>query len=148
MTHSKAVTPSETDLNQAQPPTKPWSIAAARQTYSVPYWSEDYFDINDAGQLVVRPKRNLGAEIALPEVIAKAQAQGLRSPILVRFCDILGDKLARLQQAFAKAQADRNFTGGYTAIFPIKVNQQQSVVSELVRHASDGFGLEAGRSRN
>ncbi len=140
----QAAVSGEFHLNQAQLPTKPWSIAAARQTYSVPYWSEDYFDINDAGQLIVRPKGKLGAEIALPEVIAKAQAQGLRSPILVRFCDILGDKLARLQHAFAKAQAERNFTGGYTAIFPIKVNQQQSVVSELVRHAGDGFGLEAG----
>ena len=107
-------------LDQAQMLVKPWSIAAARQTYSVPYWSEDYFDINEAGQLIVRPKRKLGAEIALPEVIAKALAQGLRSPILVRFTDILGDKLARLQQAFAKAQAERNFTGGYTAIFPIR----------------------------
>ena len=79
-------------LDPTQPSPKPWSIAAARQTYSVPHWSEDYFDINEAGQLIVRPKRSAGPEIALPEVIAKAQAQGLRSPILVRFCDILGDK--------------------------------------------------------
>jgi arginine decarboxylase len=128
----------------ANPPAAEFSIDAARAMYSVPHWSEGYFDVNANGQMVVRPQREAGAEIALPEVIEKARAQGLRSPILVRFTDILGDKLARLQAAFAKTQAERGYTGGYTAIFPIKVNQQQSVVSELVRHAGSGFGLEAG----
>ena len=131
-------------MTQAQSNQIPWSIDAARQTYSVPHWSENYFDINDLGQLVVRPTQDSPVQIALANVIKSAQAQGLRSPILVRFCDILGDKLKRLQQAFAKAQTERGYSGGYTAIFPIKVNQQQSVVSELVRHAGEGFGLEAG----
>jgi arginine decarboxylase len=121
-----------------------WSIEAARKTYSVQNWAEDYFDINDSGECVVRPVREAGISISIPEVIRKAQAQGLRSPILLRFTDILGDKLKRLQQAFAKAQSEQRFDGGYTAIFPIKVNQQHSVVSELVRHSGEGFGLEAG----
>jgi arginine decarboxylase len=121
-----------------------WSIEAAKQTYSITNWSEDYFDINERGELVVKPKRGAGPAIALNEVIAKAQAQGLRSPILVRFLDILGDKLARLQDAFASAQAELDYRGGYTAIYPIKVNQQHGVVSELVRHSGAGFGLEAG----
>jgi arginine decarboxylase len=77
---------------------KPWTVDDARQTYSVPYWSENYFDINTNGQLIVRPKASSNVEIALQEVIDKALALGLRSPVLVRFCDILGDKLQRLQR--------------------------------------------------
>jgi arginine decarboxylase len=123
---------------------KAWTIADARHTYSVPHWAEGYFDINNQGEVTVSPKGQAGATISLPAIVNAAQQQGLRSPILVRFTDILSDKLKRLQQAFASSQADWGYQGGYTAIFPIKVNQQQSVVSELVKNASDGFGLEAG----
>jgi arginine decarboxylase len=125
-------------------PVKPWSIEDARHTYGVAHWAEGFFDINEKGDAIVLPKGLGGPQISLPEVLQSAHQQGLRSPLLVRFTDILGSKLARLQQAFAKAAGDWQYTGGYTAIFPIKVNQQQSVVSELVAHAGDGFGLEAG----
>ncbi len=64
--------------------------------------------------------------------------------LLVRFPDILADRLARLQSAFARAIDDFDYAGGYTAIYPIKVNQQRGVVSELVAAGEHGFGLEAG----
>ena len=121
-----------------------WSIEAARRTYSMAHWAEGYFDIDSAGRLVVQPRGGGGAQVALTEVVCQAQRAGLRSPLLVRFTDILGDKLARLQAAFAKAMHEKDYAGGYTAIFPIKVNQQQSVVAEFTRASTDGFGLEAG----
>lgn len=121
-----------------------WSIDEARRTYSVPYWSEGYVDIDAAGRVIVRPRGAEGPALALPEVVAAAQRQGLRIPLLLRFPEILGNRLQRLQGAFARAMQERQFSGGYTAIFPIKVNQQRVVVSELVRHAGPGFGLEAG----
>ncbi len=62
----------------------------------------------------------------------------------MRFGDILRDRLARLQGAFAKAMHDWEYDGGYTAAYPVKVNQQKAVVGELVSAGSDGFGLEAG----
>jgi arginine decarboxylase len=62
----------------------------------------------------------------------------------VRFADILRDRLARLQEAFAKAMAAADYAGGYSAVYPIKVNQQHGVVSELARAGDGGFGLEAG----
>jgi arginine decarboxylase len=121
-----------------------FTVDQARTLYSVENWAEGYFDVDSSGAVTVQPSRVNPLRIAIPEIIAKAQAGGLRSPILLRFIDILGDKLARLQGAFKEVQTQRGYQGGYTAIFPIKVNQQQSVVSELVRHSSDGFGLEAG----
>src|SRR5690606_8921654 len=100
---------------------------------------------------VVRPDRTAGREIALTEVVDQARAQGLKLPLLVRFADILGDKLARMQAAFAKAMAELDYDGGYTAVYPIKVNQHLSVAGELVARANQrttsgsvGFGLEAG----
>jgi arginine decarboxylase len=62
----------------------------------------------------------------------------------MRFSDVLGHKLGRLQDAFARAMAEHDYRGAYTAIYPIKVNQHQSVAGELVARGTAGFGLEAG----
>ncbi len=121
-----------------------WSIADARRTWSIANWGEGYFDVGDDGTLRVHPRRADGPDIALPAVVAAAQAQGLRLPLLVRFSDILRDRLARLQSAFAKAMREWDYPGGYTAIYPIKVNQQKGVAGELAASGGEGFGLEAG----
>ncbi|MEO5962437.1 MAG: biosynthetic arginine decarboxylase, partial [Thermomonas sp.] len=121
-----------------------WSLDLARKTYSVPHWSEGYFDVNAAGQVVVRPKGVAGPTIALPEVVDSAMAMGAKLPMLVRFPDILGDRLQRLQTAFAQAKNDWDYAGGYTAVYPIKVNQHFGVAGTLASHHGEGFGLEAG----
>ena len=121
-----------------------WTIDTAREHYSLPYWSDGYYDIDPQGRVVVRPHGDSGPSVVLAEVIEAARARGLQLPILVRFTDILSHKRDRMQAAFAQAMADYDYQGGYTAVFPIKVNQQRSVVSELVRKGGSGFGLEAG----
>jgi arginine decarboxylase len=92
----------------------------------------------------MRPHGPKGPAFLLPEIVERARAEGLRLPLLVRFPDILADRLARLQGAFAKAIGEWNYAGGYTAVYPIKVNQQRGVVAELVAAGEHGFGLEAG----
>ncbi|WP_448670871.1 arginine decarboxylase [Pseudoxanthomonas mexicana] len=121
-----------------------WSTDHARKTYSVPHWAEGYFDVDAAGHIVVSPKGAQGPVIPLPEVVDAARAQGAQLPLLVRFPDILGDRLGKLQAAFAQAQADWEYKGGYTAVYPIKVNQHRGVAGTLASHAGEGFGLEAG----
>jgi len=121
-----------------------WSVDQARKTYSIPHWAEGYFDIDGAGRITVRPRGEKGPDIALAEVVDKAKANGAKLPLLVRFPDILGDRLGKLQAAFAQAQAEWDYKGGYTAVYPIKVNQHAGVAGTLASHAGEGFGLEAG----
>jgi arginine decarboxylase len=128
-----------------------WSTEHARRAYSIPHWSEGYFDVDDGGRVVVRPRGNDGPAIALPEIVDAARANGAKLPLLLRFPDILGDRLGRLQSAFAEAMADWEYAGGYTAVYPIKVNQHAGVAGALATHgcADDrpqacDFGLEAG----
>ena len=121
-----------------------WSADHARKTYSIPHWAEGYFDVDAAGRIVVRPQGEAGPTIALPEVIDTAIGQGAKLPLLVRFPDILGDRLAQLQAAFAQAQDEWDYAGGYTAVYPIKVNQHFGVAGTLASHHGEGFGLEAG----
>ncbi|HEY5972727.1 MAG TPA: arginine decarboxylase [Pseudoxanthomonas sp.] len=121
-----------------------WSLDQARKTYSVPHWAEGYFDVDAAGHVVVSPKSGQGKAISLPEIVDSARANGARMPLLVRFPDILGDRLGKLQAAFAQAQAEWEYAGGYTAVYPIKVNQHRGVAGTLASHHGEGFGLEAG----
>ena len=121
-----------------------WSTDHARKTYSIPHWSEGYYDVDEAGRVIVRPLGADGLAIPLPEVVDKAIERGAKLPLLVRFPDILGDRLRRLQAAFQQAQGDWDYTGGYTAVYPIKVNQHAGVAGTLASHHGEGFGLEAG----
>ncbi|MEP7044904.1 MAG: arginine decarboxylase, partial [Dokdonella sp.] len=121
-----------------------WNAEAARHTWAVPHWSEGYFDVGDNGDLLVRPQGPSGPTLSLPALVEAARGKGSRLPLLVRFADILNDRRARLQRAFAKAMTEWDYAGGYTAIYPIKVNQQKNVAGELAANGGDGFGLEAG----
>ncbi|HHW4678291.1 MAG TPA: arginine decarboxylase [Xylella sp.] len=121
-----------------------WSSDLANKTYSIRYWADGYFEVNDAGHMVVRPIGGDGVQISLPEVVDAARAAGAKLPLLVRFPDILGHRLGKLQAAFAQAQSEWEYGGGYTAVYPIKVNQHRGVAGVLASHHGDGFGLEAG----
>src|SRR5207342_2253036 len=77
------------------PPMSAWSLDHARKTYSIPHWSEGYFDIDGAGRVTVSPRGAQGPAIALAEVVDKAKANGAKLPLLVRFPDILGDRLRK-----------------------------------------------------
>jgi arginine decarboxylase len=121
-----------------------WSLDRARRTYSIAHWGEGYFDIDAQGRIEVRPRGAQGPAIALPEAVDRALADGLKLPLLLRFSDILGDRLGKLQAAFGHAMAEFDYAGGYTAVYPIKVNQHLGVAGELAAHRGEGFGLEAG----
>ncbi|WCE05331.1 arginine decarboxylase [Pseudoxanthomonas sp. JBR18] len=121
-----------------------WSADQARKTYSIPHWADGYFDVDASGRVMVSPQGPGGPAVALPEVVDAARANGAKLPLLVRFPDILGQRLGKLQAAFAQAQSDWNYPGGYTAVYPIKVNQHRGVAGTLASHHGEGFGLEAG----
>ena len=120
-----------------------WTIKQARNRYSLPYWGEGYVDINTQGNLVVRPRRDQ-RQVDLRELAGACQDQGLSLPVLVRFNDILHDRVAGLVAAFRDAAAQHDFKGVYTAVYPIKVNQQRTVVDEILATEGASVGLEAG----
>ena len=117
---------------------------AAEQTYNVSEWGAGYFSINEGGQVVAHPKgKRQGQSIVLSELVAELKEQGIKLPVLVRFTDILQDRIKNLVEAFAHAKKQRNYGGKYTAVYPIKVNQQHSVIDKLL-NADQKVGLEAG----
>ncbi|MFN3785545.1 MAG: biosynthetic arginine decarboxylase [Thiothrix sp.] len=125
--------------------TKPnWNLDSARRLYSIQHWGDGYFDINAAGNVAMHlPK--MQQQVDLYELAMRVHQQdGMRFPLLVRFVDVLHDRVQRLQAAFNQAIADCGQSSRYTAIYPIKVNQQRSVVQEILKGGGTQVGLEAG----
>ncbi|MCU0733975.1 MAG: biosynthetic arginine decarboxylase [Methylotetracoccus sp.] len=124
---------------------KAWTIQQARELYAIDHWSEGYFDIDGQGAVVVRPKRGApGNAPSLREIAQAAKQEGLSLPLLVRFSDILKDRVALLHDAFETARRELGYSGCYHPVYPIKVNQQHSVVEALHQSGSAKVGLEAG----
>ncbi|MFL5560526.1 MAG: biosynthetic arginine decarboxylase, partial [Gemmatimonadaceae bacterium] len=123
-----------------------WSIEAARALYNIEGWGAGFFDINDKGHVVVRPDRNDAArEVDLHELATDLEQQGVQLPVLVRFSDILRSRIESLSERFIRAIEEYSYKGGYTTVYPIKVNQQRHVVEEIVEYGkAHGVGLECG----
>ena len=113
--------------------------------YAVDAWGAGYFGVNAAGHVVVRPSQEPTREIDLYEVVTALRERDLTAPMVIRFSDILRHRLKSLADAFNAAITENDYRGRYTAVFPIKVNQQRLVVEEVYRCGAElGFGLEAG----
>lgn len=122
-----------------------WGVEKARSIYNVATWSEGYFDIDDQGNLIAYPDQDHSKKgINLSELTLRFKEEGLTLPVLVRFTDILQHRVDSLLKAFMKAKQEKEYEGLYTAVYPIKVNQQFSVIKRLISHESGKVGLEAG----
>ena len=126
-------------------PALPWRVEDSADLYNVNAWGKGYFSINDAGHVVVRPDTQVDRSIDLFEVVEGLRARDLTTPVVVRFSDILAHRLKHLHAAFQQAMAENDYKNRYTAVYPIKVNQQRLVVEEVFRYGKEfGFGLECG----
>ncbi len=114
-----------------------------REIYAVERWSEAYFDVDEDGCVRVHPQPSRPGG-TLSGIVNGALEQGLRLPLLLRFRGILRDRVDTLCGAFDRARAHDDYPGDYTAVYPVKVNQQRAVVEEIVRHGGSRVGLEAG----
>ncbi len=122
-----------------------WNIAHARDIYNIAHWGNGYFDINEAGHVIARPDpRASHPGIDLYELTKEFAGQGLTLPVLVRFSGILHHRIDELCGAFGAAMQANDYRGRYTAVYPIKVNQQRSVVDAMLAHGGERIGLEAG----
>ncbi len=114
------------------------------QDYGIHRWGDGFFGINQRGHVVARPLRAGKAEIDLYQLAHDVRESGLAWPVLVRFTDILHERVAALCGAFDRAMEEFEYSGHYMAVYPIKVNQQRSVVEELLVKEVGRVGLEAG----
>jgi arginine decarboxylase len=122
-----------------------WNILDSEELYRVKNWGEPYFRINNKGHMSVCPMLNNKTEIDIETVIKDLRRKKTSMPILLRFLDILGSQVKRINQAFINAIDESGYTNGYKSVYPIKVNQFHEVVEELLDAGTQfDMGLECG----
>ncbi len=123
-----------------------WNSVKSAELYGVGSWSQGYFKVTEDGYVAVQLKNAKGAVgVKLCDIVDGLHDRGMSLPILLRFSDLLGDRISLLNEAFKKAICDYSYQGEYRGVFPIKVNQQQQAVHDVVSFGRPyHHGLEAG----
>ena len=121
-----------------------WRIEDSEELYNITGWGTSYFGINDKGHVVVTPRKD-GVSVDLKELVDELQLRDVASPMLVRFPDILDNRIEKMSSCFKQAAEEYGYKAQNFIIYPIKVNQMRPVVEEIISHGKKfNLGLEAG----
>lgn len=121
-----------------------WRIEDSEELYNIQGWGRKYFSINEKGNVAVTPREGY-ASVDLREVMDELQVRDITSPVLLRFPDILDNRIEKISNCFAEASKEYDYKAQNYIIYPIKVNQMRPVVEEIVTHGEKfNIGLEAG----
>ena len=122
-----------------------WGTENSSELYGLNRWGDPYFSINMRGHISVEPRGERGGSIDLVDLVNGLQDRNLDLPLIIRFNDILEDRLECLHAAFERAITRYDYDGRYQGVFPVKCNQQRHVIEELIKCGKRwNFGLEAG----
>ena len=121
-----------------------WKVDDSIELYNINSWGKDYFSVNNEGNIVVRPKEG-GPEVDLRKLMDELQLHDIAMPLLLRFPDILHNRITKISKCFDRAAKEYDYKGESYIVYPIKVNQMRPVVEELISHGNNyHVGLEAG----
>ena len=121
-----------------------WRIEDSEELYNITGWGTSYFSINDNGHVVVTPCKD-GVAVDLKELVDELQLRDVTTPMLVRFPDILDNRIEKMSSCFKQAAEEYGYKAEHFIIYPIKVNQMRPVVEEIISHGKKfNLGLEAG----
>ena len=123
---------------------KKWTIEDSKELYNLNGWGMPYFDVNSEGNVVVTPCEGQPG-VNLREVMDELSLRDVTPPVLLRFPDILDSRIEKTASCFKKAAKEYDYKAENFIIYPIKVNQMQPVVEEIISHGRKfNLGLEAG----
>lgn len=121
-----------------------WRIEDSAELYNITGWGLKYFSINDNGHVQVTPREGC-ASVDLKELMDELQIRDITAPVLLRFPDILDNRIEKISRCFRQAAEEYKYDAQNFIIYPIKVNQMRQVVDEIVSHGKKfNIGLEAG----
>ena len=123
---------------------KKWTIEDSKELYNMGGWGTSYFGINNKGDVYVTPCKD-NTQIDIRDIMDELALRDITPPVLLRFPDILDNRIEKTSSCFEKAAKEYDYKGESFIIYPIKVNQMQPVVEEIISHGRKfNLGLEAG----
>lgn len=121
-----------------------WRIEDSAELYNISGWGRNYFSINEKGHVTVTPRQGF-ASVDLKDIMDELQVRDITAPVLLRFPDILDNRIEKISRCFAQASEQYDYKANNYMIYPIKVNQMRQVVEEIVSYGKKfNIGLEAG----
>ena len=121
-----------------------WRIEDSEELYNIKGWGVNYFGINESGHVYVSPCKD-DVRVDLKEVVDELNLRDITAPVLLRFPDILDNRIEKTAECFNRATAEYEYKGEHFIIYPVKVNQMRPVVEEIISHGKKyNLGLEAG----
>ena len=122
-----------------------WRIEDSEELYNINGWGNGYFSINEKGHVQVTPYKQLGGSVDLSDLMRELYLKDVAAPVLIRFPEILDNRIDKISQSFAKASKEYEYKAKNHIVYPIKVNQMRQVVEEIVSSGKKhNIGLEAG----
>lgn len=123
---------------------KKWTIEDSKELYNMNGWGTSYFGINEKGNAYVTPCKS-DVQVDIREIMDELALRDITPPVLLRFPDILDNRIEKTSSCFKRAAEEYGYKGENFIIYPIKVNQMQPVVEEIISHGKKfNLGLEAG----
>jgi arginine decarboxylase len=121
-----------------------WTPRDSARLYGLEEWGAPYFSASERGTVQVHPDGD-GRTIDLLDVVEGLSARHINPPVVIRFSGVLAHRMRHMRRAFDEAIAEAGYAGGYTCVYPLKVNQQRHLAEEIRDLGKElGFGLEAG----
>ncbi len=122
-----------------------WSIEDSSNLYDINKWGDKYFSINDKGNISISANGNNINSIDLLKLVEEIKSREINPPLILRFNDILKDRIAELHNAFSQSIQNYQYKNIYQGVFPIKCNQQKNLIEKIIEFGSEwNFGLEVG----
>ena len=126
-------------------PGKKWTQDDSCDLYNIDRWGCGYFEIDEAGFLNAKSQAFSGNDFKILDAVEFARRQGFNAPFIVRFPDIIHDRIRQIHSSFAAAISEFEYGGHYGCFFPAKVNQHHEVVASVIEAVKEhGGGVEAG----
>jgi arginine decarboxylase len=127
------------------PVTDRFTVDDAAETYGLDHWGNNYLAIGKDGHLLVTPQRHKSRSIDLYETVRGLVREGVHTPLLLRFPQLLEGQVHELADSFRNAIEEYHYPSSYQSVFPVKVNQQRAVVEGLIQSGwTRSLGLEVG----
>ena len=121
-----------------------WRIEDSSELYNISGWGLKYFSVNERGHVQVTPREGC-VPIDIRDIMDELKLRDVSAPLLLRFPDILDDRIRKISGCFRMAAEEYDYKGQNFVVYPIKVNQMRQVVEEIVSHGNKyNIGLEAG----
>jgi arginine decarboxylase len=122
-----------------------WNTDKSKSLYGISKWGMGFFDINQSGHVCVQVDDKPEDALDLHRLVTELRESGVRLPLLVRFSNILEERIKSIHESFQRAIDESDYQNRYIGVFPIKVNQQRHLVEEVVKLGRPySLGLECG----